>query len=614
MSFSISYVYTLVDKFTPKLREIEKATREFNASIGQSSVQAQKLNEHMNKVGRSTASAQKGLKKATDAMSQGAFSNAGYQRFQKRMKGMRNGLESFGSSASGLASSLGAGLFLNKIKNDSMALESSLIDLTKVFDLDSPGAMKSFQDSLASVGRTVGQSRTDINKLAYEAGKLGIELKDVPGFAELTGKTAVALDMDLSQATDALANLRNKMGLGNDDLIMTLDTINAIADATSASGEGILNIMGRNSGVFKALNVAPEVAAGFSAMAEQLSHSPEVGARSLRMFIAGLQDVKKVSPEVGKALSKDFQGTIEKVLANLRGMDDATRNLTILQTFGEEAAPFIMNLVTSQELLNKTFDKARDKIGNAGSAEREFARQAASTKFKVDQMKASLSNMAASIGMVVLPALQGITEAVARAASEFAIFAEANPGFAQFLVIGTGILAISAPMALAFSAMAGGVQMLAGALMFLAATPVGLTITGIAAIIAGVTWAYNKFETFRVSIQKVGRLLENVGLAMANPWDMGKYLNRDVGYNYDNENRKIVEADYGSDNSFVNNSGFSSFLSSQSLSAQKEQSVTANIFGNIDVVGAGGAKVGGATFGSNMPGNLGANIANKKGN
>lgn len=605
MSFSVSYVYKIIDKFTPKLREIEKATNSFNRSIKGMENRLTGVNKAMKDAAPAADQVARSLKRVNQVQKQTSMGFAG--RFQQSMKKAGDRLETFATSAGGFAASLGAGLALKSTMGAAVDLESSVIDLTKIFDFASADSLKAFQDELAVVAKNAGQSRVAMNQLAYTAGKLGIAKEDIGAFADLAGKVAVAFKLPMQEATDSLADMKVKLGLSQQELAKTLDTINYLDDQSNASGKGMLNIMSRLSGIFKAMSVPPEVAASFAAVAEQLSPMgrPELGASGLRMFIAGLQDVKKVSPEVGEALNKDFAGTIDKVLTKLRAMPDAARNVTIREVFGDEAAPFIMNLVTSQELLNKTLGIGADKLKAYGSMQREFNRQKESSAFKIQQFKAAMTDMAAEVGTASLPALKALAEKLASIATALGGFATANPAMAQFLTWTAAVVAISAPVALALSAMITGINGIATALMFLVATPVGATITGIALIAIGIYTAYQKSETFRNSITKLGRALKNIGLAIANPLSGINYLARDVNYDYDENNRKIVDPAYAK----MSSSGFEDFMKGSMLSLSKEQNIS--ISGSLDVYGKDGAKATSPKF--NVTGaNLGLNLAGGK--
>ena len=81
-------------------------------------------------------------------------------------------------------------------------------------------------------------------------------------------------------------------------------------------------------------------------------------------------------------------------------MDRVTRNLAIQDLFGAEAAPFVMNLVESQDLLNKTLGLASNKLKTAGSMQREFSRQQKTGKFAAQKMNAANKDLSATLGNV----------------------------------------------------------------------------------------------------------------------------------------------------------------------------------------------------------------------
>ncbi len=195
MSFTTSYRYVIIDKYSAPLRKIRLETAAFNKQITGLHTNLNTTAGALKKVtkdSRKTKSQFKGIGTA--------ISNAG-----KKMR-------AFGTSAEVMGTSLVSALVLKKVTSDAIGLESAMTDVTKVFG--DTGAMAPFQNQLSKVGATIGQSREEMNKLAFQAGKLGIPLNEVAKFAELTGKVAVAFDTDLGQATRFLADMRTKMSVG----------------------------------------------------------------------------------------------------------------------------------------------------------------------------------------------------------------------------------------------------------------------------------------------------------------------------------------------------------------------------------------------------------------
>lgn len=593
MSFSVSYVYKIIDKFTPKLRDIEKVTNSFNRSILNAEKKMRGLNEAMKEASPAARQAANAVKQATKTMDKTGMGRIA--KFKKGLGGIQNKMDGIATSAGNVAASLGVGLGVKKAITDAIDYESSLSNVRRAIEFANENEFAAFQVSLEETGKKLAISKTAINELAATAGRLGIGKGEMADFATLAANMAIAFDdLTIEGATKSLAKLKTTMNLSAGQLKDTVDFINYLDDQTTASGSGLLEVMERMSGAFKTFKVPTNVAVGFAAIAEQLSPAgPEKAATDLRMFIQGMLDSNKFGKSVQEGLMTDFKGTIEKMLGKLRSLPEKTRAGVIVDLWGENAAPFIMSLVSSQEAYNKTMFAALDTTKALGSAEREAAKRRETAAFKLEEIKTALANMAIKIGESVLPALKEMAPVLTKLADDFGVFAKENPEFMKFAIIAAVALAAVAPLALAISGLAAAI---------------GLIFSPLGLVIGLFTVLYAKSESFRESVLKIGRAMKNITLAAtAGSFTKAKeYLLRDVNYEYDSSGAKVIPSDY----SGLTGSAFQDFMSGQSLSAQKEMNV--NIGGSIDLTGSGAAQVKKANLGSSIGGNLGFNIAGGK--
>lgn len=629
MAFSISYTYKIIDKYTPKLREIQKQTRAFNKTLGSLQAKTQAAGKDMQRLGQLSGKAARSINRASNKM------NKPMGGFGKRLDKVNGKLNKFGRSAGGLAATVGGGLLFRKAMKDSFAYEQSIVNLTKVYDGLSGDKLKTFQTELGKVGTIIGQSKTGMNELSFAAGKLGIPLGEVAKFGELAGKVSVAFETDLGQATVVLGDMRTKLGLNNTELNGILDTINTLADNTTASGKDILEVTQRLSGLFKALKVPPDVGAGFAAVARQLSVSPQLAASGMKIFLQRLQDSKKFGRGVAESLAKDVPGTINKVLSKFRDMDRVTRNLAIQDLFGAEAAPFVMNLVESQGLLNKTLGLAANKLKTVGSMQREFERQQKTGNFMTQKMKASVENLSASLGTVFRPILKDTINFIEKAARKMEDFSRDYPGLTK-IALGIGALvAIAAPAAIAIASTSAAVLWLSKVSWIASAGTWALSV-GTWALNAAVV-AFGAALTFvntmllpvlgivataaaPFALMATGATMISVGLAKM--WESGSALllpvrmlvdlfDRLTGFNVgqwmDNVAKKtsgLADSALGSVGEFL---GFGD--SEQSINVKKQMSNQTSVNGNIRVEAEQGTKVNQSSLKSSSPGNLGMNLA-----
>lgn len=481
MSFSVSYTYKIIDKFTPQLREIEKATEAFNRKIQGITASTTAAGKSLKDLGKDADQAASKVTKATNKLGKGFGKLAGGD-MGKRLGSMSGKLNSFATSAGNVAATLGGGLLLGKFTTDAMGLEDSIINLRKGIDFANEAELTAFQAKLAAVGKVIGQSKTEMNNLGYAAGKMGIAMNEIPDFALLSGKVAVAFDLPLEEATSVLADLRTKFGLSsNKELESALDTINFIDDKSNASAKNMLNIMARVSGMAKNMKIPVDKLAGFSATAEMIMprDRPELAASGMEMFIQKLQDQAKFKPEVAKGLVEDFEGTIRDILGQFNKMDDATRNIKIQEVFGLNAVTFVSTLASNMGVLDANMKLAADKTAAAGSQTREFEKRTQAASFALQKMKADLTDVAGETGTVLLPIIKDLAKWIGEIAPKISEWVKENPGITKFGLAVLGISVALAPVALFMSAMVTSI----GALIPLFTMLTPLLLAGIPAAV-----------------------------------------------------------------------------------------------------------------------------------
>ena len=332
MAFRASYTYKINDQYTAPLKKIAAETKQYRKLIASNNAELRNYRKEMRGAIQATKDLGKASSRSLKALNQDLKQTA---RQASGITKQKKGFKDAGTALTGFVAAAGLKSGFSAIKDEAFALEQSIVNLKKAFDFKTDDELKLFTDGLSAVKNEIGLSKTEINDLAFQAGKLGLPKDEVAGFASLVGKTAVAFESDLGSATKVLADLRTKFGLNNRELQLTLGTVNTLADNTSANANDILEVTQRLSGQFKALNVPPELASGFAAVARQISVTPELAASGMKQFIQGLQDTKKVGKDVGIALQKDFSGTIFKVLKSLNKLPKETRSIKVQEMFNK---------------------------------------------------------------------------------------------------------------------------------------------------------------------------------------------------------------------------------------------------------------------------------------
>ena len=128
------------------------------------------------------------------------------QTVQTRLDMGRNTREQLRSEAMGAMAGMGAVLVPIKVAMD---FESSMADVRKVVDFDTPQQFKEMEQQLLNMTHRIPMAATELSKIAASGGQLGIARQDIAGFTETIAKMSVAFDISADAAGDSMAKLAN---------------------------------------------------------------------------------------------------------------------------------------------------------------------------------------------------------------------------------------------------------------------------------------------------------------------------------------------------------------------------------------------------------------------
>lgn len=496
MAFNIAYTYQLIDKYTAPIQKIIAATRAHtrylkenqdaikasNATLTKMANRSERLTgslkalESNNALKHLTTQA-KALNAEVDKMGRGKLpvigGNAGRQVVNRAEAGGR--MSRFGAAASGLTG-IGATVGISKVLKSTAAVENAMIDMGRATDLPAE-ELRKFEERFMSLSEQIGISTDKLAIMAYEGSKTGIDTKDLDKYVKLTANAAVSFEILEDEAGRALGSIKAKMGLNIDQLKEMMDRVNFVADATSADGERMINILERLSGTFKTLKVDPSVAAGLAAVADQLEFSPELAASGMQMVISKMMQAPKLAEKMIKAPEK----TIRDVFLKLGKLPEAQRIAAATKMFGAEAARFAVKMASSMDLFDSTMKKAADAQA-INSMEREMASKLKSLTMLWKNMSNAVTNVMVAIGEGLAPDIKKFGEYLREVTPRIREFVREHPGVVK---LAAGITAFVAAITLAVPA----AWAIGAAFSFIAAlsTPILLTV----AAAAGIAWQWD---------------------------------------------------------------------------------------------------------------------------
>lgn len=270
-------------------------------------------------------------------------------------------------------------------------------------------------------------SREDLNKLATEAGKLGIEgTKNILDFVDAGNQIKVALGEDLGE--DAIKSVgkmvgvfqnstKQLQGIGlKEQMLAVGSAINQLGASSSASEDYLVQFAGRLGGVSKQANISMASILGFASALDQDMQQVEMSATALQQFIMKLMgDPAKFAKLAGlnvkefvSLLNVDTNAAIKKVLTALNDKGGFAALIPIFQEMGLDGARATGVLSAMAGSIDKI--DAAQKIANQSMAEgtsitNEYNTKNENLAAKLDKAKKAFFETSLELGSKLNPIL-----------------------------------------------------------------------------------------------------------------------------------------------------------------------------------------------------------------
>lgn len=392
--------------------------------------------------------------------------------------------------AGGALAALAGGAMAGAI-NEARKFQSAMVELEKVTD---PSTAREMSDSIREMAETIPLAQTELADIAADAGRFGVEgTENIEKFTESTAKMATATDMNASQAGEAFAKLAELTNTPISEVENLGSSINALSNNFATSAQEIVDAMMRASGAMSQFGLSQTDIAGFSAALNAVSESSERAGTRMRRLVQEISNPKKVH-DMAAALgmtADEYRNMQEnnprQLLLNMiegfkeggRTADELNKNLST--TSRQALAGFSQNLGGLREALGMSADAFEENT----SLQKEFDAATDTFNSKLQTTKNRLTNVAITIGNVLLPHLSNMLDVVAGGISKFQDFNEATNGIPVTIgLVATaigGLVSVLWAFGPSATAVVGALTGIVGAF-----GSIVTTVAGIPAMIAGV--------------------------------------------------------------------------------------------------------------------------------
>ena len=492
-------------------------------------------------------------------------------RKQKAQAAFDNAQSKLSSTATKVAISAAPLIAATKAAVD---FESAMADVRKVVDFDTPQQFAQMNEDVLKLSTNLPMAADDIAKIVAAGGQAGIARQDLMQFAEDAVKMGVAFDVTAEQAGDMMAKWRSAFKLNQQDVVALADKINYLGNTTAASAPLISDVVTRIGPLGEIGGVASGEIAALGASMIATGVQSDVAATGIKNLILGMtagegatksqaaafQQLGFDAADMAKRMQTDAKGAIMDVFRALQSLPKDQQASVLADLFGKESIGAIAPLLTNLDALESNFKKVGDASQYAGSMEAEYQARSRTTANQLQLAKNAIVAVGIGIGSALLPAINGVLNAIIPVVSAFANWAQQNQGivqtmvalaasFAGVLLAARSLLAIRAGfnmlketarlfytvnqngqivlrgaamasnifkaglsgLGTAFRLAATGARALAMALM---ANPIIAIIAVIIAVVAAIIYFWNTNEQFRAAVIAIWNNIVSFGMSL----------------------------------------------------------------------------------------------------
>lgn len=463
-----------------------------------------------------------GVKKTVDATE---------EEFEEIEKGLIGLSKTTASSATDIAAVAEAAGQLGIAKEDVVNFTKTMVMLGDSTNLTADEAAS----ALAKLANITKMSSSDYDKL-------GSSIVDL-------GNNFATTERDIVEMTTRLASTGAVVGLTEPQMLAVATALSAVGINAEAGGSAISKLIKKMETSVATYDKSKQVidstgmslrelqmlashdSDGFKGMAASLGLTT-AELKTMMNNVSGLQQFSNVAgmtaEQFKKAYGEDAVGALSAFINGLSAVDESGGSaVAVLQDMGlteVRLSNAVLALASSDDILTKSLNTANGAWDKNSALSTEAEKRYATTESKLTQLKNTLTELAISLGDILLPIVNDIAEAIKGMTEKFT---NANPATQKLILVILGITAAISPVLtiigkLMFSI--GSIMTYApaikaaittitvgikGIMAALAANPAALVIAAIAAVIAIVATLYNKCEPFKKFVDELWAKIKN---------------------------------------------------------------------------------------------------------
>lgn len=322
--------------------------------------------------------------------------------------------------------------------------ESSMADVKKVVNFDTPQQFKEMEKDILRLTREIPMAGKEIAAIVAAGGQSGVARENLTGFASDAAKMGVAFDMAAGQAGESMATLSNVLQIPIAKIGRLGDAINHLSDNANSKASDIVNVLTRVGSDTKQLGLTENQAAALGSTFLSMGKAPELAAQAMKglttsfslakvgKFDKELERLGLTSKDFAAAMEKDAQGAISNFLERVKTLPKNEQYPLLMKMFGTQYADDALMLANNVGEYNRQLKllEERDTSGNlkyVGSMQREFANRSATTANQLQIFKNGMAELGVTVGSILLPTVNEFLEKGIKLANMVADWSSKHP-------------------------------------------------------------------------------------------------------------------------------------------------------------------------------------------
>ncbi len=276
-------------------------------------------------------------------------------------------------------------------------------------------------------------AREQLNQLAYEAGKLGINsTQQVEQFVRAADKINIALGdvlgegamVTIGKLADVYSKSTAQLTAAGDDLEKKMlsigSAVNQLGQSSTANEGYLVEFLSRMGGIATQANLSADAILGYASALDQDMMKQEMSATAFQKFI--MQLIKKPAEfaaaahmevkEFTELMQRDMNEALLRVLEGFKGQGGLVSLQPIFEDLGLDAAraaSVISSMANSIDQIREAQAIANDELTTGNSIIREFTTKNNTMQAQAEKAKKAFQDMRLELGEQLYPVVIHLT-------------------------------------------------------------------------------------------------------------------------------------------------------------------------------------------------------------